>query len=36
MSIDEFEDYTKLKKIAFERQEKEQNEDKNRIKRKNY
>jgi ATP-dependent Clp protease ATP-binding subunit ClpC len=36
MSIDEFEDYLNLKKIAFERQEKEQNEDKNRVKRKNY
>ena len=36
MSIDEFEDYLNFKRIAFERQEKEQNEDKNRIKRKNY
>ena len=36
MTIDEFEDYRKSKQIAFERQEKEQNEDKDRIKRKNY
>ena len=36
MTIDEFEDYRKFKQSAFERQEREQNEDKNRVKRKEY
>lgn len=36
LTIDEFEDYRNFKQIAFERQEREQNEDKNRVKRKNY
>jgi ATP-dependent Clp protease ATP-binding subunit ClpC len=36
MTIDEFEAYRNFKQIAFERQEREQTEDNNRIKRKNY